>query len=69
MTASRVKPVLRLSNDLKKLRVIFEGEEPTEISIKIGKTGWIGYALGDASGNGFGSVIKIGNILNFQNGL
>ena len=65
---SRVKPVIRLDNDLKALRALFEGDEPKQIPIRLAKTGWVGYGLGDASGNGFGGVLQIGNTLNFQYG-
>jgi len=65
---SRVKPVIRLHNDLKALRVLFEGDEPKQIPIRLANTGLVGYGLGDASGNGFGGVFQIGNTLHFQYG-
>ena len=54
-TPSRVKPVIRLHNDFKALRVLFVGDEPTQIPIRLVNIGWVGYGLGDDSGNGFGS--------------
>ena len=65
---SRGKPDVRLRNDLKTLELFFEGEEPKQISIRVRKTSWVGYGLGDVSGNGFGGVLKIGDILYFQYG-
>ena len=64
----RGKPGVRLRNDLKTLELFFEGEEPKQISIRVGKTSWVGYGLGDVSGNGFEDVLKIGDILYFQYG-
>ena len=65
---SRVKPVSRLRNDVTALTLLFEGEEPKQISIRVIETAWVGYGLGDASGNGFGGVLKIGDTLHFQYG-
>ena len=52
----------------KKLKLLFEGEEPKQIPIRVKKTSWVGYGLGDALGNGFGGVLKIGDTLHFQYG-
>ena len=43
-----------------------EGEEPTRISCRVKKIGWVAYGIGDASGDGFGAAINIGDDLQFR---
>ena len=45
-----------------------EGEEPTRISCRVKKIGWVAYGIGDASRDGFRVDIHIGDNLQFRYG-
>lgn len=57
-----VKPSARLSNDIIVLGCLMEGLVPKRIPVKIGKSGYVAYGIGD----GFGAVVHIGNNLQFK---
>ena len=45
-----------------------EDDEPTRITCRVKKTGWVAYGIGDASGDGFGADIRINDDLQFRYG-
>ena len=45
-----------------------EGEEPIRIPCRVKNTGWVAYDICDASGDGFGVSIHIGDDLQFRYG-
>ena len=56
----------RLQSDLESLLLLLEGTELTRIPCRLQKLGWICYRIGDASGDGFGAAIHVGNHLKFR---
>ena len=60
--------VFRLASDLQALDCLLMGNEPTRIPCRVKKTGWVAYGIGDASGDGFGAAIHLGDDLQFRYG-
>ena len=60
--------VFRLASDLQALDCLLMGNEPTRIPCRVKKTGWVAYGIGDASGDGFGATIHLGDDLQFRYG-
>jgi len=63
-----VFPVVRLKSNLQALEFLLEDDEPTRITCRVKKTGWVAYGIGDASGDGFGADIRIDDDLQFRYG-
>ena len=63
-----VKGMTRLKNDLTALDVLLEGEEPYRVPTRVRKNGWVGYGMGDASGDGIGAAFYIDGVLLFRYG-
>lgn len=63
---SKVKALTRLKSDLTALTVLFSGKEPYRIPARVGKNGWVGYGMGNASGDGFGAFFYIDGVLLFR---
>ena len=58
----------RLKSDLTAMTVLLEGEEPYRVPVRVRKNGWVGYGMGDASGDGFGAAFYIDGVLLFRYG-
>ena len=68
---SVVEPSSRLRDNLFALESLMEGNVTRRASMRIPKSGWIRYGIGDASGNGYGASVRIGGKLHnmYGNGL
>ena len=64
----RVIAVPRLKSDLEAISFLLEGEAPTRAPVRVTKTGWVGYGMGDASGDGFGAALFVEGELLFRYG-
>ena len=56
-------PVVWLKSDIQALKCLLKGDEPTRIPCRVKKIWWVVYGIGDASGDGFGVAIHIGDNL------
>ena len=64
----RVTVVHRLKDDLAAMTVLLSGDVPYCVPVRVGKNGWMGYGMGDASGDGFGATFYIDGALFFRYG-
>ena len=64
----RVKAVPRLGNDLVAMIELLAGDVPYRVNVRVAKNGWVGYGMGDASGDGFGAAFYIDGVLLFRYG-
>ena len=62
-----VKAVPRLKEDVRALKKFLEGETPAVCKVRVGGV-VVGYLMGDASGNGFGSGLWDENGLEYETG-
>ena len=65
---SKAKAVPRLKNDLVALSILLAGDVPYRVPARIRKNGWVGYGMGDTSGDGFGSAFYIDGVMFFRYG-
>ena len=65
---SVVEPASRLKDDLFALKSMLEGDIPRRSHIRLSKSGWVNYGIGDASGNGYGATVHIGEKLHYMYG-
>ena len=64
----RVKPAERFENNLKVLKVFFEGNSPVELTVRLFLVAEVIYQMGDASGRGFGNAFNTTDRLLIQIG-
>ena len=67
-TPSKVKAVTRLKSDVAALTILLAGEDPYRVPVRVRKNGWVGYVMGDASGDSFGAAFYIEGVLLFRYG-
>ena len=63
-----VKPVVKLRSDLEAISNLLEGPNPKCVRVRLDKIGWVGYGLGDASGDDYRAGIIIKGKLHFRYG-
>ena len=47
---------------------LLAGDVPYRVPVRVAKNGWVGYGMGDASGDGFGAAFYIDGVLLFRYG-
>ena len=58
----------RLKDDLFALESMLEGEVPRRPPLRLAKSGWVSYGIGDDSGNRYGTAVHIGEKLYYMYG-
>ena len=64
--SSVVEPASRLKDDLFALKSMLEGDVIRRSPIRLSKSGWVSYGIGDTPGNGYGAAVHIGEKLHYM---
>ena len=61
-----ISAVPRLKSDLETISFLLEWKYPTRAPVRVTTTGWVGYGIEDASGDGFGAALFVEGELMFR---